>query len=80
MVPFECVYQSQQSSICVYSKEVESLTRRWFELLKDYDMSVIYNLGKGNVIVDALSRMTMGTVSHVGEYKIDLVKYVHMFP
>ncbi|KAH0725795.1 hypothetical protein KY284_001660 [Solanum tuberosum] len=44
--------------------------RRWFEFLKDYDMSVHYNLGKANVVADALSRLSMGSVAHVeGERK-----------
>ena len=47
------------------------------ELLKDYDMSVFYHPGKGNVVEDALSRMTMGSVSHVKERKKDLMKDVH---
>ncbi|KAH0672647.1 hypothetical protein KY290_024880 [Solanum tuberosum] len=29
--------------------------RRWLELLKDYDMCVLYHLRKGNMVVDALS-------------------------
>ena len=29
--------------------------RRWLELLKDYDMSVLYHPGKANVVADALS-------------------------
>ncbi|WMV37439.1 hypothetical protein MTR67_030824, partial [Solanum verrucosum] len=28
--------------------------RRWLELLKDYDMSVLYHPGKANVVADAL--------------------------
>ena len=30
--------------------------RRWLELIKDYDLSVQYHLGKANVVTDALSR------------------------
>ncbi|XP_069152913.1 uncharacterized protein [Solanum lycopersicum] len=45
--------------------------RRWLELLKDYDMTIIYHLGKANVIVDALSRkaVSMGSLAmlQVGE-------------
>ena len=37
----------------------------WLELLKDYDMSDLYHLGKANMNSDAFSRMTMGSVSHV---------------
>jgi hypothetical protein len=30
--------------------------RRWLELIKDYDLSIHYHLGKANVVADALSR------------------------
>ena len=40
--------------------------------MKDYDMTILYHPGKANVVVDALSRMIMGS-----EAKKDLVKDVH---
>ena len=40
-------------------------------------MSVFDHLGKANVVVDALSRMTMGSVYHVEEAKKHLAKAVH---
>ena len=40
-------------------------------------MSVLYHPGKDNVVVDALSRMTICSVSHVGKEKKELVKYVN---
>ena len=40
-------------------------------------MSILYHLGKANVVADALSRMTMDSGSHVEEVKKDLVKDVH---
>ena len=51
--------------------------RRWLELLKDYDMSVLYHPDKANMVTDSLSRMTMGSVSHIDEAKKDLAKKVH---
>ena len=36
-------------------------------MLKDYDMNVLYQTGKDNVVADALSRMTMVSVSHIGK-------------
>lgn len=33
--------------------------RRWLEMLKDYDMTILYHPGKANVMVDALSRKTV---------------------
>ena len=50
---------------------------RWFELLKDYDMNVHYHQGKANVVVDSLSRMSMGSTTHVEDEKKELVKDLH---
>ena len=44
---------------------------------KDYNITVLYHPGKDNLVADALSRMTMGSVSYVDEAKKDLVKDVH---
>ena len=45
--------------------------RRWLELLKDYDMTILYHPGKANVVADALSRkaVSMGSLAmlQVGE-------------
>ncbi|WMV54950.1 hypothetical protein MTR67_048335, partial [Solanum verrucosum] len=35
-------------------KDLNLRKRRWLELLKDYDMSVLYHPGKANVVADAL--------------------------
>ena len=48
-------------------KELNIRHRRWLEFLKDYDMSVHYNSSKENVVADALSRLSMGSVAHVEE-------------
>ena len=39
--------------------------RRWLELLKDYDMTILYHPGKENVVADALSRkaVSMGSIA-----------------
>ena len=52
---------------------------RWLEILKDYDMSVLYHPRKANIVVDDLNRMTMGSVAHVEEGKNEIVKGVHKF-
>lgn len=39
--------------------------KRWLELLKDYDMSMIYHPGRANVVVDALSIVFTGSVARV---------------
>ena len=58
-------------------KELNLLQRRWLEFLKDYDMSVHYHPVKSNVVADALSRLSMGSVAHVEEERKELVKDVH---
>ena len=40
-------------------------------------MSVHYHPGKANVVVDALSRLSMGSVAHVEDERKKLVKDVH---
>ena len=74
------VFNDHKSVQYVFTqKKLNLLQRRWLELLKDYDMSVLYHLGKANVVVYALTRMTMGSVSHVDVEKKELLKDVHRF-
>ena len=40
-------------------------------------MSMHYHPGKANVVADALSRLSMGSVAHVEEKRKELVKDVH---
>ena len=58
-------------------KELNLLQRRCLDFLKDYDMSVNYHLCKENIVVDALSRLYMGSVVHAEEKRKNLVKDVH---
>ena len=39
--------------------------RRWFELLKDYDISILYHPSKANVVIDALNRLSMESNFHI---------------
>ncbi|KAH0683182.1 hypothetical protein KY290_021771 [Solanum tuberosum] len=64
-------------SMCLVRKSLISNKRMWLELLKDYDMSILYHPGKANVVADALSRLTMGSTAHFEEDKKELAQEVH---
>ena len=51
--------------------------RRWLELLKDYDMSILYHSCKANVVVDYLSMLSMGSTAHIEEEKKYLANDLH---
>lgn len=60
-------------------KELHLRQKRWLELLKDYDMSVLYNPRKDNVVEYDLSRMSIPSVAHVSDGKKELLKELHKF-
>ncbi|GKD02739.1 putative nucleotidyltransferase, ribonuclease H [Tanacetum coccineum] len=43
-------------------KELNMRQRRWLELLKDYDANIQYHPGKANVVADALSKKSYGSM------------------
>ena len=45
--------------------------------MKDYDMSVLYHPGKANVVADALSRLSMSSVSYIEDSKKKLAQEIH---
>lgn len=51
--------------------------RRWIELLKDYDCTILYHPGKANVVIDALSRKGMGSLAHITEARRPLARKIH---
>ena len=48
--------------------------KRWIKLLKDYDCQILYHPRKANVMADALSRKSMGSLAHIAEQKKEMVK------
>lgn len=49
----------------------------WLELLNNYDMSISYHPGKVNVVANALSRFSMGSIAHLEGDKKELAKILH---
>ena len=52
--------------------------RKWVELLKDYDCTILYHPGKANVVADALSRKSMGSLAHLSVDRRDIANEVQM--
>ncbi|WMV08666.1 hypothetical protein MTR67_002051 [Solanum verrucosum] len=72
-------YASRQFKSLQYvfsQKELNLRHKMWLDLLKDYDMSILYHPSKANVVVDALSRLSMGSSAHIKEEKKELAKDV----
>ncbi|WMV08260.1 hypothetical protein MTR67_001645 [Solanum verrucosum] len=60
------IYTDHRSLQYIMSqRDLNSRKRRWIELLKDYDLSILYHPGKANVVADALSRkaVSMGSLA-----------------
>jgi len=58
-------------------KELNLQQRRWLELLKDYDVNILYHPGKANFVVDALICRSMGSLAHVDAEKRELTRELH---
>lgn len=46
-------------------KDLNIRQRRWMELLEDYNCVILYHPGKANVVADALSQKSMGSLAHL---------------
>jgi hypothetical protein len=50
------IYSDHKSLKYIFTQNDMNLRqRRWFELIKDYDLGINYHPGKANVVADALS-------------------------
>ncbi|XP_070030568.1 uncharacterized protein [Nicotiana sylvestris] len=51
----------------MYTRDLNLRQQRWIELLKDYDITILYHSGKENVVTDSLSRKadSMGSLAFI---------------
>ncbi|XP_070044821.1 uncharacterized protein [Nicotiana tomentosiformis] len=66
-VPCEVFTYHRSLEYFFKKKELNLRQRRWLELLKDYDITILYHPGKSNVVADALCRklVSMGTLAYI---------------
>ena len=58
------VYSDHKSLKYIFTqRDLNLRQRRWMKYLKDYNFELVYHPGKANVVVDALSRKTQGTLT-----------------
>ncbi|XP_033516668.2 uncharacterized protein [Nicotiana tomentosiformis] len=69
------IYTDHKSLKYIFQqRDLNLWQHRWMELLKDYDCSILYHLGKVNVVADALSKKSMGSLAHIAPAKRLLAK------
>ncbi|WRX25834.1 Reverse transcriptase/retrotransposon-derived protein [Theobroma cacao] len=68
-------FEDGNNRVCL--KDLEGLFVWWMELLKDYNCTILYHPGKANVVADALSRKSMGSLAHIFADRRFLIKEVH---
>ncbi|XP_070055625.1 uncharacterized protein [Nicotiana tomentosiformis] len=72
------IFTDQKSLQYIFKpKELNMRKRRWLELLKDYDIDILYHLGKANVVADILSQKSMGSLAHFQAYQRPMANQVH---
>ena len=54
-------------------KELNLRKRRWMELLKDYDCTIDYHPSKANVVADALSKKSTGSLAYMQTIQLPLM-------
>ena len=76
------VYTDHRSLQYVFTqKDFNLRQRRWMELLKDYDITILYHQGKANIVANALSRKpgSMGSLAHLQVSRRPLAREVRLW-
>ena len=72
------IYTNHKSLKYIFEQRDLNLRQhRWMELLKDYDCTILYHPGKANVVADALSRKSMGSLAHIEVERRPLIRELH---
>ena len=73
------IYTDHKSLKYIFQqRDLNLRQRRWLELLKDYDYSILYHPGKANMVDDALSRKSAGSLAHISIKRRPIIKELHV--
>ena len=71
------IYTNHKSLKYIFDqRDLNLRQRRWLELLKDYDCTILYHPDKANVVANALNRKFMGSLAHIAVQKRHMVREV----
>ena len=74
------VYSDHKSLKYIFTqRDLNIRQRRWMEFLEDYDFTFHYHLGKANVVADALSRKSRGTLASIASQEWRMLETVGQF-
>lgn len=72
------IFTNHKSLKCIFQQSYLNLKQqRWMELVKDYDCTISYHPSKANVVADALSRKSIGSLAHIAEIRRPLICELH---
>ncbi len=72
------IYTNHKSLKYIFQqRDLNLRQRRWMELLKDYDYTIQYHIGKVNVVADALSKESSSSLAHISVEKRPLIQELH---
>lgn len=71
------IFTDHKSLKYIFNKRNLNLRQNVGGVLKDYDCTILYHLGTGNVVADALSRKSMGSLAYISVSKRPIIKEFH---
>ena len=76
-VTYEIFTDHKSLKYIFQQRDLNLRQRRWLELLKDYDCDILHHPGKANVVADALSRKSSGSLAHISVERGPLIQELH---
>ena len=74
------VFSDHKSLKCIFTqRNLNMRQRRWMKYLEDYDFTLHYQLGKANVVANALRRKSRGVLASVASREWQMLETMGQF-